>query len=116
MELILGRFRVRSPVVPKWASQLVADRMERVQGGKSILEDHLHCPRPGSPRPPGPNPTFDAVQEDVPPGRLMEPGDQAGDGRLAAPGLAHKGDNSTGIELEGNMVHCVEHKTTSGVR
>ncbi len=77
----------------------------RVQGGGGVLEHHLKVAIRFGQRRLWQSGQRDAAQRHVAAGRLDQPCDAAGHGRLAGPALAHQRDGFPGVEVQADAVH-----------
>ena len=85
-----------------------ADLLARIEGAVGVLEHDLHGAAKwgaiGRCR-------FDGVAPDqaqLTGCRRLDQGDEPRQGRLAATGFAHDGERATGLDREGNTIHCLE--------
>ena len=82
-----------------------ADRLARVQRGVRVLEDHLHVSTQLPELAPLEVRDVLAVEPDLALRRIEEPHHDAGERRLAAPGLADQAERLAGVDLQ---VHAVD--------
>ena len=97
------------------AEHAVRDPEDRVDRGERVLEDHRHLAAVAQPRPPRAHRrqrgarVFLALGEvDLPARRLVHPGEQPRDGRLAAAALPRQGDDLALADLEVHVVDGVQ--------
>src|ERR1700727_2296338 len=91
-----------------------ADAAPRVQRAVGVLEDHLDL-APHLPQGPG-RQVGDvlAVEDDLPAGDGLQPGDAAGQGGLAAAGLAPQPEGLPVADLEADAVDGVHEPVLAG--